>query len=168
MRGWILQIVEGLAFAHAQGLIHRDLKPANVLVTGGSLKLADFGLGRVVADHARNHSQIGVSAASQLLPDERVSVFRGSGTPLYMSPEQRAGQEPDPRHDLYSLGVLWFYLLTGAYPVVGRVSAVSIARVFCSDQDRSTPCGGGPPLGSASLIRAEIPWPHQRNRGSAG
>jgi serine/threonine protein kinase len=113
VRGWILQIVEGLAFAHAHGLIHRDLKPANVLVTGGLLKLTDFGLGCVVADHARTHSQIRLSVVSQLPPDEQVSLFHGSGTPLYMSPQQRKGQPPDPRHDLYSLGVMWYQLLLG-------------------------------------------------------
>ena len=113
VRGWVVQIVEGLAFAHAHGLIHRDLKPANVLVTGHSLKLTDFGLGRVVADHARAHSQIRVSVVSQLPPDEQVSLFRGSGTPLYMSPQQREGQRPNPRHDLYSLGVMWHQLLLG-------------------------------------------------------
>ena len=113
VRGWVLQIAEGLAFAHAHGLIHRDLKPANVLVGGGTLKLADFGLGGVVAEHARTHSQIRVSAANRLPPDEQVDLFRGSGTQLYMSKEQRDGDRPDPRHDLYSLGVLWYQLLIG-------------------------------------------------------
>jgi serine/threonine protein kinase len=113
VRGWILQIVEGLAFAHSHGLIHRDLKPANVLVNGSLLKLTDFGLGRVVADHARAHSQIRQSVVSQLPPDEQVSLFRGAGTPLYMSPQQRKGHPPDRRHDLYSLGVMWFQLLLG-------------------------------------------------------
>jgi serine/threonine protein kinase len=115
VRGWIVQILEGLAFAHAHGLIHRDLKPANVLVARGGLKLTDFGLGGVVSEHARTHSQIRVSAANLLPPDEKVSLFRGSGTPLYMSPEQRAypPPAPDPRHDLYSLGVLWYQLLLG-------------------------------------------------------
>ena len=113
VRGWVLQIVEGLAFAHSQGLIHRDLKPANVLIAKGSLKLADFGLGGVVAGYARSHSHIRNSAAAQLPPDEQVSLFRGSGTPLYMSPEQRRGDPPDPRHDLYSLGVMWYQLLLG-------------------------------------------------------
>src|SRR5262249_31426326 len=42
-----------------------------------------------------------------------ISLFRGSGTPLYMSPEQRRGDQPDPRHDLYSLGVMWYQLLVG-------------------------------------------------------
>jgi serine/threonine protein kinase len=109
----ITQMVEGLAFAHRHGLVHRDLKPANILVSGDVLKLADFGLGTVVAARAVRASQIGVSTVDQLSAADKVSLFRGAGTPLYMSPEQRRGAAPDPRHDLYSLGVTWFQLLVG-------------------------------------------------------
>jgi hypothetical protein len=100
--GVIAQVVEALAFAHRHGLVHRDLKPANILADGDVLKLADFGLGGAAA--ARS------SAAESSGPASR---FRGAGTPLYMSPEQRLGARPDPRHDLYSLGVMWFQLLIG-------------------------------------------------------
>jgi serine/threonine protein kinase len=111
--GLVKQVAEALAFAHERGLVHRDLKPANVLVSGDTIKLADFGLGGVVARHAAQHSRIGSSVFDQLTSDEQVSLFRGAGTPLYMSPEQRRGEPPDPRHDLYSLGVMWFQLLVG-------------------------------------------------------
>src|SRR5207248_6399488 len=96
-----------LAFAHGQGLVHRDLKPANVLMDGATLKLADFGLGGVSA--SRPSSQTGTLTTLA----EQVSLFRGAGTPLYMSPEQRRGAPADPRHDLYSLGVIWYQLLVG-------------------------------------------------------
>jgi serine/threonine protein kinase len=101
----VTQLAEALAFAHANGLVHRDLKPANVLVENGTLKLADFGLGGVAAQ---------ASLTSQANNAETMAtLFRGAGTPLYMAPEQRRGQAPDPRHDLYSLGVLWYQLLVG-------------------------------------------------------
>jgi serine/threonine protein kinase len=109
----ILQIVEGLAFAHTHGLVHRDLKPANVLVDGNVLKLADFGLGGVAAAKAVEVSRIGTTTLDFLTVSERASLFRGAGTPLYMSPEQRRGAPPDPRQDLYSLGVMWYQLLAG-------------------------------------------------------
>jgi serine/threonine protein kinase len=109
----ILQVTEGLAFAHRHGLVHRDLKPANVLVEGETLKLADFGLGGVSAVRAVQVSRIGATTLDFLTVAERASLFRGAGTPLYMSPEQRRGAPPDPRQDLYSLGVMWFQLLVG-------------------------------------------------------
>jgi serine/threonine protein kinase len=111
--GLIVQVTEGLAFAHEHGLVHRDLKPANVLVEGGLLKLADFGLGGVTAGRATQVSRIGATTVDQLSVADQASLFRGAGTPLYMAPEQRRGQPPDPRHDLYSLGVMWYQLLVG-------------------------------------------------------
>jgi serine/threonine protein kinase len=110
---WIIQVAEALAFAHERGLVHRDLKPANVLVADKTIKLADFGIGGVAARQAAQVSRIGTGVASQLSPAEQASLFRGAGTPLYMSPEQRRGADPDPRHDLYSLGVMWYQLLVG-------------------------------------------------------
>ncbi len=107
------QVCEALAFAHGHGLVHRDLKPANVLVDGDTLKLADFGLGAVTAARALQVSRIGATTVPFLAPAEQASLFRGAGTPLYMAPEQRRGAPPDPRHDLYSLGVMWYQLLAG-------------------------------------------------------
>jgi serine/threonine protein kinase/predicted lipid-binding transport protein (Tim44 family) len=109
----ITQVAEALAFAHQHGLVHRDLKPANVLMADGTIKLADFGIGGLVARQAMQMSRIGTVAGSRLSPAEQASLFRGAGTPLYMSKEQREGQAPDPRHDLYSLGVMWYQLLVG-------------------------------------------------------
>jgi serine/threonine protein kinase len=101
----IVQITEALAFVHSKGLVHRDLKPANILVESDVLKLADFGLGGVTADSVMN------TRANHV--ETMATMFRGAGTPLYMAPEQRRGQPPDPRHDLFSLGVLWYQLLVG-------------------------------------------------------
>jgi serine/threonine protein kinase len=109
----IVQVAEALAFAHERGLVHRDLKPANVLMGDGTIKLADFGIGGVAARQAVEGSRIGTVAASRLSPAEQASLFRGAGTPLYMSQEQRRGEAPDPRQDVYSLGVMWYQLLVG-------------------------------------------------------
>ncbi len=105
-----------VGFAHSlrpRAIIHRDLKPANVLVQPTSegkskLKVADFGIGGVSAEHAiagitRRNSR-GVFLTE---------VLRGSYTPIYASPEQQRGLDPDPRDDVFSLGMIWLHLLTG-------------------------------------------------------
>jgi serine/threonine protein kinase len=109
----IEQIAEGLAFAHALGLVHGDVKPANILISGDTLKLADLGAGLATADHAIIHSQIGSKPHDQLGPADQAGLLRGTASLLYLSPEQRRGDSPDPRHDLHSLGVLWYQLLAG-------------------------------------------------------
>jgi serine/threonine protein kinase len=99
----IMETARGLAAAHNQGLIHRDIKPDNVLLTpDGTPKVADFGLAKAVE---------GVEGATQLTGANAIM-----GTPSYMSPEQVNGDPADARSDVYSLGVLFFELLTGERP----------------------------------------------------
>ncbi len=95
-----MQIADGLAAAHDQGMIHRDVKPANVLVDGdiSRVMITDFGLARAVDDVVM--TQTGWLA----------------GTPHYMSPEQARGEELDHRSDLFSLGSLMYFLATGREP----------------------------------------------------
>jgi serine/threonine-protein kinase len=95
-------VLDGLAAAHASGIVHRDVKPENVLVTAdGRVKVADFGLARAlsVAGHTR---------AGLLI-----------GTVAYVPPEQVTGGTTGPRGDVYSAGVMLFELLTGRLPFTG-------------------------------------------------
>jgi eukaryotic-like serine/threonine-protein kinase len=92
-------ILSALEHAHRAGVVHRDIKPANVMVTDeGGIKIMDFGIARVLG------------------AEQKTIDFRLMGTPAYMSPEQVVGEEVDGRSDLYSVGVLFYRLLTGALP----------------------------------------------------
>jgi serine/threonine protein kinase len=99
------QIAGALAILHEAGALHRDLKPGNVLMRGQRVALSDFGL----AKHALVDLEI---------TDPGI-IF---GTPHYMSPEQGHGELVDERSDLYSLGVIFFEMLTGSKPYLGATA----------------------------------------------
>ncbi len=106
----------------APPIVHRDLKPANILFAkeeGGrrkeeslQLRITDFGIGGVAVDYLRTNTSAGLSMLSMMTGCLETSL-RGSYTPLYASPQQRAGNPPDPRDDVHALGVMGFQMLTG-------------------------------------------------------
>ena len=102
--GVVEQVCGALAYAHEQGCVHRDIKPGNILLdTQGRVKVADFGLVKVLGENA---------AASAL-----TLSFAGVGTPLYAAPEQtKPGAPVDHRADIYALGVMLYEMLTGEVP----------------------------------------------------
>jgi predicted Ser/Thr protein kinase len=99
------QICEALQFAHDEGIVHRDIKPENILIDKrGRVKIADFGLAKLLGQDAGDHS---LTATHQVM-----------GTLRYMAPEQMQGsREVDHRADIYSLGVVFYELLTGELPM---------------------------------------------------
>jgi len=99
VRFLLTEIAAGLHEAHSQGIIHRDLKPGNIIVTPTRLKILAFGIASMAGLGARL-TQTGVVM----------------GTPMYMSPDQILGREPDCRSDLYSLGILAYTLIAGREP----------------------------------------------------
>ncbi|MGI4853962.1 MAG: protein kinase domain-containing protein [Janthinobacterium lividum] len=112
--GVIAQTAEALAWAETRRVVHRDLKPANIhLDTAGRIKILDFGISKItdIAD--------GLTRPGESL-----------GTPFYMSPEQIRGEGCDVRSDLYSLGVVFFELLTGRRPFENEsATAIQIAHL---------------------------------------
>ena len=99
------KICEALQFAHNEGILHRDIKPENILVdVRGRVKIADFGIAKLVGDA---QSETGLTGSGRTL-----------GTPHYMAPEQlEKPGEVDHRADIYSLGVVFYEMLTGELPL---------------------------------------------------
>jgi len=114
------QVADGLAAAHEQGLVHRDIKPANVLLENGveRVQITDFGLARAIDDASMTRSGV------------------ISGTPQYMSPEQAHGDAIDHRSDLFSLGSLIYFMLTGRSPFRAETTMGVLNRIG-NDQPRS-------------------------------
>ncbi len=108
------QICDALQYAHDMGIVHRDIKPENILLDRlGRVKVADFGLAKLVGINPEPVAQGGPAADSRLTEAGKVM-----GTPQYMAPEQRERpQEVDHRADIYSLGVVFYQLLTGELPL---------------------------------------------------
>jgi serine/threonine protein kinase len=110
----IRQIAAALAFVHGRGMVYGDLKPADVIVHEGMAKLTDFGTTAVSAAQAAQTCPISSREGSPLISAAtHARLQHGSNTSMYMSSEQRRGDQPEPHHDLYSLGVLWFQILVG-------------------------------------------------------
>ncbi len=106
------EVAAALGFAHAAGLVHRDIKPANILIgTNGSVKVADFGIARAL----NSPTEANLTQAGAVM-----------GTATYFSPEQAQGAQPDPRSDLYSLGIVMYEMIAGRPPFTGD-NPVSIA-----------------------------------------
>lgn len=108
------QILQGLAHAHAAGLVHRDLKPANVLLEKtGEAKISDFGLARLVDEDEYRRAG---GTASPFHGDSVTTVGTLVGTIDFMSPEARNMKPSDARSDIFAVGVIAYYLLTGKKP----------------------------------------------------
>jgi basic membrane protein A len=129
VRRIMIQLGDALSYAHTRGMIHRDIKPSNVLIDErGNCLLTDFGLARM----AESATKITTSGTVM-------------GTPAYMSPEQGAGSTIDHRSDIYSLGIIFYEMVTGRVPYVAETP---IAVVFKHIQD---------PLPSARKLKPNLP-----------
>lgn len=125
------QLLDGLGYAHAQGVVHRDVKPSNLLINDdGRIKISDFGI-----------AHIDTSSLTQ--------VGEIMGSPGYMSPEQFTGDDPDLRSDLYAAGVIAYELLTGRKPFTG--SNVEIMRQVISERPAN-------PSDHNPQISAQLDW----------
>jgi serine/threonine protein kinase len=185
--GTMRQLCDAVGYAHEQGIVHRDIKPENILLdSSGNVKIADFGLARLLSQH---QEQSALTQEGAIL-----------GTLRYMAPEQLAGiPDIDSRADVYSLGVVLYELLTGALPqgnfplpsqraaVDRRLDAVvlkslaydrseryatasELPGVCCGNELRSTPMKHRPKSrATARWFRSDsLHTPHRSRRRSCG
>jgi serine/threonine-protein kinase len=114
------QVCDALAYAHAHGIVHRDIKPANIMILGnGLVKVTDFGIARATASSKT-----------------RTGVIKG--TPYYMSPEQISGMKVDGRSDIFSLGIVFYQLLTGELPFGGENLAAIMYQITTVEPEPPT------------------------------
>jgi serine/threonine-protein kinase len=132
-----LAIAEGMDKAHRKGVLHRDLKPENIVFTeDGVVKILDFGLAKI-SDRTQM-TETGVTM----------------GTLAYTSPEQIRGEDLDGRSDIYSLGVLFYQMVTGVAPFAAGNAAETIQLVLTSKPDRPSKLREGVPDRLEKLILA--------------
>ena len=149
----VAQTAEALVCAEAKHIVHRDLKPANMLLDeNGRIKLLDFGISRIVD-----------------LADGLTRPGESMGTPYYMSPEQIRGEACDVRSDLYSLGVVFFELVSGRRPFENEsVTAIQMAHL-CSEPPSLIELDPNLPAGCDAIVQkllAKRPEDRYQNAGA--
>ncbi|MCB1905914.1 MAG: serine/threonine protein kinase [Rhodocyclaceae bacterium] len=140
----VMQLLDGLAYAHEQGVVHRDIKPSNLIITSkGKVKITDFGVARLESS-------------------ELTQVGTVIGTPSYMSPEQFMGLAADARSDVFAVGVMLYELLTGQRPFTGSME--SLAYRICHEEPAppSQVQPGVPPAFERIVGRALAKRPEER------
>lgn len=147
--GVVQRICEALQFAHEEGVLHRDIKPENILIdTKGRVKLVDFGIAKLLAE-----SEPGGVSEPPPAPSFLTQAGASLGTPAYMAPEQRhSPSEVDHRADIFSLGVVFYELLTGKLPPEPLPLA-------------SGQCGAGPQVDA--IVRQALEPERERRQQSA-
>lgn len=127
------QVSSALDYAHARHVVHRDVKPANIMISGGHVKVMDFGLAKITSTMA-------------------TATNRVVGTPSYMSPEQIMGGTIDGRSDVFSIGAMLYEMLAGKRPFRGDNIAVVMFQIMKEDPAPLTEVNPSIPSGLNTVV----------------
>jgi diguanylate cyclase (GGDEF)-like protein len=135
-----IQVAAGLSYAHQRGIVHGDIKPSNIMVLGDNLvKIADFGIAKLASSH--------VNSSTESRHEDAVY-----GTPPFMSPEQIHGKAIDARSDIFSLGVVLYYMLTDRLPFPEEDIGLLGLQIAGADPERPSSINPGIPQALDAVI----------------
>jgi serine/threonine-protein kinase len=147
----VRQAAEALDYAHRQGIVHRDIKPSNILLdTVGRVKVADFGIAKMAGQSTE------LTMAGSVM-----------GSPQYLSPEQIRGEDLDGRSDIFSLGVVFYEILSGKRPFEGDTITTLVYQILHKEPPPVSALRAVPPR-VETLLRGMLAKGHDERIASAG
>ena len=163
------QIAEGLACAHAAGVLHRDLKPGNVMITGDDrVKILDFGVAKFFRPGSMRDTEAATTTSKGATTTREFSSGGMTvGTVGYMSPEQALGKTLDARTDLFALGVMLFEMATGRAPFAGDTPAAVFDQLLNRQPVSPATLNPDLPTGLAAIIDKALEKDPERRYRSA-
>jgi eukaryotic-like serine/threonine-protein kinase len=139
---YAVQLSDAISEAHTRGITHRDLKPANVMISNkDQIKLLDFGIARIDKKSDDTDSMSSTKTGALL------------GTVGYMSPEQALGKTIDHRSDIFSIGILFYEMVTGKQPFSGDTASQTIDKIIHNQPDAIITMNNAVPLELERIIR---------------
>jgi serine/threonine-protein kinase len=147
----VRQAAEALEYAHNQGIVHRDIKPSNILLDrAGRVKVADFGIAKMAGQSTE------LTMAGSVM-----------GSPQYLSPEQIRGEDLDGRSDIFSLGVVFYEILSGKRPFEGDTITTLVYQILHKEPPPVSDLRAVPPR-VETLLRGMLAKGHDERIASAG